>query len=266
MQGYRPPKKRKRYKRRGVAYVFLSLVFIVAAVLLSLSLFFKINRIEVTGSAVYSDSAIISASGVSEGDNLFTLDKGAILRNIFDTFPYVAEVRLMRRLPGTLIISITERAPLGLIKQDSACWLIDGTGRLLEQVSSRSITGKPLIQGITLLAPDAGAEAAVPMEQRDRLKALLALLDGLERYELLPVVSAADISQAHELRLTYSTGRFQVLLGDVSNLDIKLPFLLAAIEELPDSASGTLDVSRAALRKKASYIPAPTTWSSETMS
>jgi len=252
-QGYR--KKRARRKRRSAAYALLSIVLITAAVGLALSFFFNINRIEVNGSAIYTDSAVIAASGIKEGDNLFFINRGAALRNIFEDFPYVHEVRLVRRLPGTLVINVTERESLGLVAHETGHWLIDGTGRLLEQVSGRSVTGKPVVTGLTLLSPAAGTDAAAPREQEERLRALLLILDGLKQQELLSRVSLVDVSKTHELHLSYEEERFDVLLGDTADLDVKLSFLLAAIGELPASARGTLDVSGAAAQRKASYIP-----------
>ncbi|MCL2747956.1 MAG: FtsQ-type POTRA domain-containing protein [Oscillospiraceae bacterium] len=231
-------------------------VFLVAFVVwLSMNLFFKINRIEVTGSTIYGEGAIISASGVSVGDSPFFIDKNEILLNIFNNFPYVAEASLIHRLPGTLVIEITERQAMGMVVHGNSCWLIDGAGRLLEQTSMRTPTGKPLIWGLDLQAPAAGNDAAVPEEDRDRLTALLILFRELTWYELLPDTTEIDVSQAHLLRITYDNERFQVLLGDVSDLDIKIPFMLAAVQELPAEARGTVDVSRAAEQKKASYIP-----------
>jgi len=256
MQGHSSSKKRARRKRRKIVYILLNIVLVVAAISLALSLFFKINRIEVTGSTVYSNVDIIAASGISKGDNLFFLDKNAALRGIFEGFPYVAEARLIRRLPNTLIIALTERESLGLVAHDGSYWMIDGTGRILEQSPGRSATEKPIIQGLTLLVPEAGTDAAVPSNQQEQLQALLLILDGLQRYALLPQTSDIDIARAHDLRLHCNEGKLEVFLGDAVDIDIKLSYLLSAIEEMPDSGQWVIDVSNAAAQKRASYYPA----------
>jgi len=248
-------RRRKHRRRRPAVYILVSMVLIAAAVGLALSLFFKINRIEVTGSSRYTDSELIAASGVQEGDNLFFFDSRAAAQNITGRFPYVAGVRILRQLPGTLVISVTERKPVALIADGSAHWLIDGTGRLLEQVSGRSVTDILTVTGVSLLTPTAGTDAAAPKEQEDGLRAMLTILDSLERSSLLNKVSAVDVSKSHELRLTYDGGRFDVMLGDAADLDVKLPFMLAYINELPLSARGSLDVSCAASQKRAYYQP-----------
>ena len=258
MQGYTSNKRPKRRKRRSGGYILLSVVLITAATGLALSLFFKINRIEVTGSVSCTDSEIIMASGVLEGDNLFFFNANAALRGIYERFPYVEEARMVRRLPGTLVITITERKALALVVSGYDSWLIDGTGHLLEQVSGRSVTGKPVVTGLTLLSPVAGSAAATPQEQQDRLQALRMILDALQQSALLDRVSAVDVSKTHELRLTFDGGQFDVLLGTAADLDIKLAFMLASIEQLPSSGRWTLDVSNAVTQKKAFFIPEST--------
>ena len=73
---------RKRYgsrrRRRGrftFLYKLLSVLIICAAIVAALTLFFKVETIEVMGESRYSEATILEAAGVSVGDNLYLLNK-----------------------------------------------------------------------------------------------------------------------------------------------------------------------------------------------
>ncbi|MDR3206915.1 MAG: FtsQ-type POTRA domain-containing protein [Oscillospiraceae bacterium] len=232
----------------------LCVVLIAGAVGLALNLFFKINRIEVTGSTVYPDAALIEASAIHTGDNLFFLNKTQAEGNITADFPYVAQVRLVRKLPGTLVLAVTEREALGMIPYQDGYFLLDGAGTLLERVSTPAAVSFPVVRGVSLLEPAPGQPVTPSETEADRLPSLLTLLTGLRRNDMLALVSEVDAARPHELTLKY--GRFTVLLGTSADLDFKLAFLLSASQELADSAQGTIDVSRAAAQNSVSFIPA----------
>ena len=94
-------------------------------------LFFKVDTISVSGNDRYSRETILAASGVSEGDNLFLLNKYDAAK-ITEALPYVESVRLSRKLLGTLRIDIVECSDPAGIQQDGHCWLISPEGKLSE--------------------------------------------------------------------------------------------------------------------------------------
>ena len=95
--------RRNRRRRRGrfaFLYRLLCFVLICAAIVGALVLFFKVDTISVSGNDRYSRETILAASGVSEGDNLFLLNKYDAAAKITEALPYVESVRLSRKLPG----------------------------------------------------------------------------------------------------------------------------------------------------------------------
>ena len=87
-----PAKKRKRRRRRGgLARLLrpLSVLLAAVAVVIALTLFFKVGSIEVTGNSRYSAEEIAAATGVEMGDNLILLDRYGIQRKLFVDLPYI---------------------------------------------------------------------------------------------------------------------------------------------------------------------------------
>ena len=75
--------RRKRSNRRrrghfGALYKLLSVLAICAAIVIALTLFFKVDTIVVTGQERYTREEIVEASGVKPGDNLFLMNKNAV--------------------------------------------------------------------------------------------------------------------------------------------------------------------------------------------
>ena len=67
-------KKHNRRRRRGSfapLYKVLCLVLIVGAIAAAMAVFFKAEKIEVSGNSRYTTRQVVDACGVEQGDNLF---------------------------------------------------------------------------------------------------------------------------------------------------------------------------------------------------
>lgn len=127
--------RRNRRRSRGrfaFLYRLLCFVLICAAIVGALVLFFKVDTISVSGNDRYSRETILAASGVSEGDNLFLLNKYDAAARITEALPYVESVRLTASCRGLCAsISWSAATPAG-IQQDGHCWLISPEGKLVD--------------------------------------------------------------------------------------------------------------------------------------
>ncbi len=137
---------RKRYgsrrRRRGrftFLYKLLSVLIICAAIVAALTLFFKVENIEVIGESRYSEAAILEAAGVSAGDNLYLLNKYTVSANIYQQCPYVQDVRINRQPPDTLVIEVTECSAVAAIAQNGSYWLISPQGKIVEKKTGPAI-------------------------------------------------------------------------------------------------------------------------------
>ena len=113
--------QRKRRRRRsrhgpGRVYLILTCAVICAAVILALTVFFKINRVAVEGNTHYTEGEILEVVSVSTGDNLFFVKSEEVSREILDKLPYVKSVKINRKLPDTLVLSITESTPAAAVQ------------------------------------------------------------------------------------------------------------------------------------------------------
>lgn len=240
----RKSNRRRRRGSFGFLYKLLSTLAICAVVVAALTLFFRVDTIEVTGTERYTAQEVISASGVETHDNLFLLNKYNVDQNIKAALPYVEELRINRRLPDTLVIQVHEcGTPLAVV-QDGSAWLVSPKGKIVEQAEPAAADNYALIDGCQLLAPSVGTSLALATEYAAQQQSLLDLMAALEEAGLLDQVDAIHLSDLAVLRMDYA-GRFVVELPYGADYEYKLRFLTASLEKgaIQDNQTGTIQLT-----------------------
>ena len=131
------PKKRKKRRRRGAFSRLLrplSLLLAAAAIVAALTMFFKVESIQVAGASRYQADEIIAASGVEPGDNLVLLDRYRVSQRIYTALPYITDVQPRPKFPSTLEIEVTETRAAAAIQGAGGWWLLSAGGKLLEEI------------------------------------------------------------------------------------------------------------------------------------
>ncbi len=263
---YTPPKP---FSRNQLLLRLATVVAVVLALIFGMSIFFKVETITVSGMDNYSAWVVAEASGIEKGDNLLTLSKAKIVGKIKTALPYVNLVRISRELPGTVHIEITEFDVAYSVKDGAGkWWLITSQGGVLEQVDSATASDHTQILGITLESPRVGMQAEAqeaPKESgedgettittvygKDRLAAALSILQYLEQNGIVGDAANVNVADLAEMELWYGN-RFQVLLGDETQLSYKITCMKKAIDSLADYESGILDVSFTVIKDKPMY-------------
>ena len=231
----------RRGRRFGVLYKLLTLVVVCAAAVLALTLFFKVESVEVTGNSRYSAQEIQDACGVSLGDNLYLLSKPDMVQRLHQRLPYIDEVRITRSLPNTLCVQVTEFTTVYAVEQEGTVWLLTSGGKIVETAAERGDT--PLIDGCELLAPSLGGDVSFALELQNRQESLFALLTALESAELTGAVRAIHLGDPTVLSMDY-TERFTVEMPYGADYPRLLRYLTLVIEELETNLTGVIDLTR----------------------
>lgn len=231
----------RRGRRFGVLYKLLTLVVVCAAAVLALTLFFKVESVEVTGNSRYSAQEIQDACGVSLGDNLYLLSKPDMVQRLHQQLPYIDEVRITRSLPNTLCVQVTEFTTVYAVEQEGTVWLLTSGGKIVETAAERGDT--PLIDGCELLAPSLGGDVSFALELQNRQESLFALLTALESAELTGDVRAIHLGDPTVLSMDY-TERFTVEMPYGADYPRLLRYLTLVIEELETNLTGVIDLTR----------------------
>ena len=238
----------------------LTITAIVVALVLGLSVFFKVGTITVSGADVYSAWAVREASGINEGDNLLTFSRARANAQIQEKLPYVQKSRIGIKLPDTVTIYIEElQVAYAIAAEDGMWWLMNSDGRLVEQINSTAAKNYTKVLGVTITGPVvnefAVATEIVPSETdalgevipvtvtgAQRLNAALQILDALEDNDIVGDAESVDVTTMSAIELWYGT-RYQVNLGDSNNMEKKIASMYSAILQLSNYQTGKLDCS-----------------------
>lgn len=221
---------------------------VVAAVVLSLVIFFRVNTIQVTGGQYYTAEEIIAASGVAKGDNLLTISRAGIAGNIVAELPYVRSVQITRHLPDTLELTVEEYDVTYAVRGSGEdYYLITAGGKITEKVDEHTARSHIRVDSLTLDDPVVGqtikvAGAENELAAQGQIDAMCALLQELESAELSKQVVSVEVPSAYHMALWYGD-QYYVKLGDAEDLPYKLEYLKKVLEKLEDYQTGTIDLS-----------------------
>ena len=254
---YRAPKPMRRGK---FLWRLASMAAVVAAVFMALTVFFRVETITVAGADKYSPWMIRQAAGVETGDALLGIGKARVASRIVSKLPYVDEVKVSVRLPGTVQIQITElQVTYSIEDENDNWWLISSTGRAVEQVTTDRALGYTHVEGLVIRTPvpgenvqaipgqivDPGEGTSVTQDQIQadgQLETLIQVMTALEKNRIIGQVSRIDVTNPGDIRLEYPQ-LLTVKLGDSQRMNYKIEYLSAALQQFADGQSGVLDLS-----------------------
>ena len=271
----------KTFNAHRLVLQLISITAIALAAIICLSIFFKVEIIEVSGASVYDEWTVREASGIQEGDNLLTFSRGRAGGKIKAELQYVDKVRFGIKLPNTVIIDIEEFDVVYAVKSSDGTWyLINSDGKVMEQTDGGTAGSYTKILGVTLSAPIKGEQARAAEEivvapesttapaedsteetvpkvmitNQSRLDTALQILRSLELNGIVGEAASVDVSDLSHIELWYGT-RYQVNLGDVNNMDKKIADMKATISQLAEYQTGGLDISYVIQEDKVVYTP-----------
>lgn len=266
-QTRRKPKKDVVYTQakpfnRNRFLLQLAITFAVAvAVLAGMTIFFKVEEVQVAGAVRYDAYKICEDSGIEIGDSMVTLNKRQIDARIRQKpeNAYISTIRINRKLPGTVVISITEETVF-YVAQDfqGGWWLLSPNGKVVDQCTEAQVDDYTKILGVKLSAPEIGATAAayepvlepdeegntvpVSVYAKEQLDLALSIIRQLEKEHFVGTVASVDVTDVNDIQLWYGT-RFQMLIGDSRELPKKINALAQALALKADYETGILDAS-----------------------
>ncbi len=241
--GTKPRRSRRAVPRRAPGNVLLRLLamlLMVAALLACAVIFFKVTDIQVTGCQLYTVEQVAGACGISLGDNLLLIRKPAAAARLKILLPYIENVRIGRALPGTVTIEVSESgAAFSVEAEDGTSWLINGSGKVLEEAGV-SAADYPKLTGVILKKPEPGLQALT--NQTSNLEAAQQLMELLGESDIVPQITEIDVSKTFDIVVWYGN-QYEVHLGGTDRLDYKLRYLLSILDQLDSARGGVIDLT-----------------------
>jgi cell division protein FtsQ len=133
---------------------------------------FAVKRVEVTGIDRMERLTVYAIALDQESRAMPLVDLNEV-RDRLMQYGWIADARVSRRLPDTLVVDIVERKPAAVWQYNQQLSLIDAHGIVLEPVAPNAMPNLPLVIG-----PDANVQATALSELMDHAPRLRSLLVG----------------------------------------------------------------------------------------
>lgn len=244
-------KRRKKRKKNYILYYITLFVFIlVAGIILSLTVFFNIDSIEVEGTSKYSVEEIITRSGLQTGDNLFRISTGAASEKIITGLEYIDKVEIKKSFPNKLIIVVTEAKPVMSLWGETGYYLVSNAGRILESGLQEPKEGTSIVTGIDLAGYKNGD--FIEDSTSDEMETLRTIYSVCNEMNLTGL-TRIDLNSIVDIRI-YVDDRIRIDIGSITDLTYKLTFAHELIDgQIGKDEKGVIDVKQGAT---AYYRPA----------
>lgn len=248
------------FNRNRFLLHLLSVIAVVLALTFGMSIFFKVKHVNVSGMEKYTAWEIREASGIKEGENLLGISEARLSNQIEENLPYIARVRIGIKLPDTVNIEVVELDVVYAVEaEDNSWWLMRSDGRIAEKTNAAEAERHTKVLGLQLTQPTVGEQAVaaepvpdgtlaegetlpVTVMGSERLNTALMILGYLEDNGVIGAAASVSVENMNHLELWYED-RFQVIIGDSTQLDYKISSMKSAIDQMGQYQGGVLDVS-----------------------
>lgn len=211
--------RREREARRRSRLRLLLISLCVALVLggsfaLYRSTFLLVEKVQVTGTSRLTRAEILDLAAISPDETMLRVPKKDIAARILKN-PFVAEVRISRNLPSTLVIRVTERSALAVIEMpDSGAWLISEDRHWLAAASAEETASMLVVRSVPDESPKAGAQTTGQIVAN-----ALEIVEGLSP-ELREMTASINAPSIGKTELVTKQG-VAIFLGSSDQLEVK---------------------------------------------
>lgn len=238
-------KEKNRIKTimRRVFYCAISLFLCVIFIIGCGAVFLRVKKINVVGTRKTDPMGVVDASGVKADENLYAIGRAEIKTDIMESYPYISDVRVERLLPSTLQFVVTEDKALYYTEICGEYFVLSSSLRVLEKTEDKSYVASfdPALKKIkipTCIYAVVGDE--IIFANKNVIEYSKNLIFELEIAELYDDITSIDFSSRFNIYVMYKN-RWNIYLGDKSDLNTKLTFARMMIDSFDEGSSGEID-------------------------
>ena len=227
-----------RFKLLFKSFTFFALIVVIGTAI-SLSIFFRIEKIEVLGDTRYTNEEIINSSKVKTGQNLVLLNKEKTKEKMEKELPFLKVKDIKKTVPNKLTLEVEEIKKYGYIESDGVNVLFDQDKKIIE-IKENVEENILKIKGVEILEPKIGEK--IKIKSKNKEETLYKILDLLSEYGLKEPTEV-DLSNESKVNVGYQN-RINILIGNLNELDYKIKTAAEIINnKLGIEESGELNLS-----------------------
>lgn len=233
-------RKRKRRRKRHTTLYFFLIVLLVTGIgiLLSVTLFFNVKTISVTGDVDYTNEDIIKMSGIKVGDNLIRLDTKRASDGIMLSMVYIESAQIDKQYPGNIEIKVTKCVPTAVMESETGYLVVSASGKILERKSAGA-EDLFMIKGYKTLTEKPGEYISAEDDQVTEI--VSEILKECSKYKDHKITSV-DVSDKFDIKLIYEN-RITFKMGNSSDIAYKLNLAGTVLDKIGKNKKGVMTMA-----------------------
>ncbi|MBN1777446.1 MAG: FtsQ-type POTRA domain-containing protein [Clostridiales bacterium] len=234
-----PPAQRSN--RTMVRFIVFLVIISVALIVLQ-TVVFRLKTVYVIGNDSISAEHIASLSGLTRGDNIFSISEDSVRESLKEDH-WIILNRLYKQYPGEVYLFVDEREIVATLRYLGIQYTLDIDGMVLEEYSAMDYRGEvPTVYGFNVSNATVGEFLSV--HEKAQLTAYSAIVSELtiQRYE--DQIKSINVSDTDALSLL-TKSEITVQLGSSDYMRAKIGAMrtdIAYLRQLGET-SGVLDVT-----------------------
>ena len=216
---------------RILKFSILAILIIGAIVFAMVSPIFNVTNIIVSGNSKLTTAEVISLSGIENNQNIFRISRSHVINNVKQN-AYVNTVEIHKSYPGTIEIVVEERVPNFMLQFGNGYVYINNQGYMLE-ISNEKLT-LPIITGYSTSQDSLVAGNRLVEEDLAKLGTAIRIMNAAQSNEISNLITTIDISDSNNYTLYLESERKTVYLGDCSNLETRILYLVGILQNEKD--------------------------------
>ena len=229
----------RRRKRGRSVYVLLVILLAVALIItLSMTLFFNIKEIRVTGDSavIYDAEEIVKAVGVKRGDNMMRLHLEELEQKAGEILIDAETVDIKRQFPNTLVIDVQKSIPAFNVSYEYGTLVVSKHGKILQN-NMDPMEGLVSIHGYEPEETTVGKRLSAIEERYDKIFSSFQNL--IESHTLETPIVSINMSDFNDIIVNFDN-RIEFAMGNWSEIDYKISFAEQVIALQPANKEGYL--------------------------
>jgi len=228
----KPAKKKTKNKNakkvKLLKWTSLIVLIISAILVLLFSDLFNIKKIEVINNNRISSQEIINLSTLKVEENMFkTFNK--TIEEAIKSNPYIENVKISKKLNGTVVLDITERVATFIIELNNGYAYINNQGYILELSAIK--LDVPKIIGLSTQTENIVTGNRLNVEDLKKLDTIIQIMQTAESRDLSKIITEIDITDNTNYILNLETEQKIIYFGDSSKINEKMLWIEYTVNE-----------------------------------
>ena len=227
-------KKDKPKKSKKGLIVAISIIAIIIFIIILMNIdICKIKNIELIDNTNVSKEQIQELVNFEQYNNLFSLNVVKIKEDIKKN-AYVEDVKVSRKFPNTVQITLTERIPKYMLQVADSYIYINNQGYMLD-ISVEKIN-VPIILGFKTDLSNVQAGNRLDLEDLKQMETIIKIVETANLNDIGNLITKIDVSNDKNYTLVLESEQKTVYLGDCSNLNTRMLYLSGILSQTKNLA------------------------------